>query len=115
MKSLRSKWHRAVVTVISATRRESNMSQEDLAMALGWHRSRIAKTECGERRLDVVEFISIAQALNLDPEQLLGRVLRWGCGALPTQRVSGDELRTGGRERPDHVVESPSGTNECKM
>jgi transcriptional regulator with XRE-family HTH domain len=114
VKSLRSKWHRAVVTVISATRRESGMSQEDLAKALEWHRSRIAKTECGERRLDVVEFILIAQALSLDPEQLLGRVLRWGCGAALAQCVAG-ESRTGGRENPAHVSESASSTNECKV
>jgi transcriptional regulator with XRE-family HTH domain len=76
-KSLRSKWHRAVVTVITASRREANMTQDDLAGRLGWHRSTIAKIEAGERRLDVAEFISIAGALKVEPEVLFGRVLRW--------------------------------------
>lgn len=76
-KSLRSKEHQAVVTVIAASRREAHTSQEDLANYLGWHRSKIAKIESGERRIDVPEFITIARALSLDPEQLLGRVLRW--------------------------------------
>jgi transcriptional regulator with XRE-family HTH domain len=76
-KSLRSKWHRAVVTVITATRREANLTQEDLAQRLGWHRSTIAKIEAGERRLDVAEFISIAGALKVEPDVLFGRVLRW--------------------------------------
>ena len=53
------------------------MTQEDLANHLGWHRSLIAKIESGERRIDVAEFITIAGALNVEPEQLLGRVLRW--------------------------------------
>jgi transcriptional regulator with XRE-family HTH domain len=75
-KSLRSKEHLAVVTVIAASRREANMRQEDLADCLDWHRSKIAKIELGKRRIDVAEFITIAQALSLDPEQLLGRVLR---------------------------------------
>ena len=76
-KSLRTIEHRAVVTVIAASRREAHVSQDDLAKRLGWHRSRIAKIECGERRVDVPEFITIARALSLDPELLLGRVLRW--------------------------------------
>lgn len=76
-KSLRSKWHRAVVTVLAASRREANMTQEDLANRLGWQRTRIAKIESGERRIDVPEFISIANALYIPPETLLTRVLRW--------------------------------------
>ncbi|MBS0420714.1 MAG: helix-turn-helix transcriptional regulator [Proteobacteria bacterium] len=53
------------------------MTQEDLANQLGWHRNRIAKIESGERRIDVPEFISIANALGIAPEALFGRVLRW--------------------------------------
>jgi transcriptional regulator with XRE-family HTH domain len=44
---------------------------------LGWHRTRIAKIEAGERRIDVPEFITIANGLNIDPVTLLDRVLRW--------------------------------------
>lgn len=76
-KSLRGKWHRAVVVVIAATRREAKLTQQDLAANLGWHRSTIAKIESGERRVDVDEFITIAQALKLEPKNLLDRVLRW--------------------------------------
>lgn len=65
------------MTVIAASRREARMTQEELANQLGWHRSRLAKIESGERRIDVPEFISIANALNVAPETLLGRVLRW--------------------------------------
>jgi transcriptional regulator with XRE-family HTH domain len=66
-----------VATVIAASRREVGLTQEDLADALHWHRSRIAYIESGQRRVDVAEFIAIALALQLDPAQLLGRVLRW--------------------------------------
>lgn len=75
--SLRSPWHRSVVTVITASRREANLTQEHLANRLGWHRTRIAKIEAGERRIDVPEFITIANGLNIDPVTLLDRVLRW--------------------------------------
>jgi hypothetical protein len=53
------------------------MSQERLATALHGHRGRTADIQSGERRVDVAEFIAIALALQLDPAQLLGRVLRW--------------------------------------
>jgi DNA-binding XRE family transcriptional regulator len=66
-KSLRSKLHQAVVTVLAACRREAHLTQEDLAKQLGWHRSRLAKVESGERRIDVVEFITVARALRLGP------------------------------------------------
>ena len=59
------------MTDLAACRREAHLTQEDLAKQLGWHRSRIAKIESGERRIDVVEFIIVARALRLDPEHLL--------------------------------------------
>jgi len=60
-----------------ASRREANLTQEQLADGIGWHRSKIAKVEAGERRLDVAEFITIAGALKVDPTILLSRVLSW--------------------------------------
>jgi transcriptional regulator with XRE-family HTH domain len=77
LKSLRGRWHRAVVTVVVASRREANLTQEQLAAGIGWHRSKIARIESGERRLDVPEFIIIADALKIELTTLLSRVLRW--------------------------------------
>jgi transcriptional regulator with XRE-family HTH domain len=77
LKSLRSKWHRATITVVAASRREANLTQEQLADRIGWHRSKIARIESGERRLDVAEFITIASALRIEPVTLLARVLCW--------------------------------------
>jgi len=77
VKSLRSKHHRSLVAVLAGTRRERKLTQDDMAKALGWHRSRVAKIESGERRVDVPEFIFIAHALDIDPKDLLSRVLNW--------------------------------------
>ena len=76
-KSLRSAWHRAVVTVLVATRHEAHLTQDQLAHRLGWHRTRLAKIESYERRIDVPEFIQIANAINVSADTLLARVLRW--------------------------------------
>lgn len=74
---IEDKWHTSVVIIIIACRRAAKMTQEELAHRIGWHRTKIAKMESGERRIDVPEFILIASALNIDPLEMLGRVLRW--------------------------------------
>jgi hypothetical protein len=35
----------------------------------------VGRTEAGERRLDVVEFIEIARVLEVDPRQLFAKLL----------------------------------------
>jgi len=77
MKSLRSKWHRAVVTVLIASRHEAKLTQKELADRIGWHISKIAKIESYERRVDVPEFIQIAHGLQIDPVELMTRALNW--------------------------------------
>lgn len=72
-----SVWYAAAASVLAASRREAGLTQDDLALRLGWHRTRIAKIESGVRRVDIPEFIVIAHALNIPPPQLLGRVLNW--------------------------------------
>jgi transcriptional regulator with XRE-family HTH domain len=59
------------VTVVVTSRRETNLTQEQLAADIGRHRSKIARIESGERRLDVPEFIAIANALKIEPRDAL--------------------------------------------
>jgi transcriptional regulator with XRE-family HTH domain len=80
MKSLRGKWHRAAVTVLAASRHDAELTQEQLADRIGWHRSKIAKIEAGERGVDVDELILIAGGLKVEPAILFSRVLMWGGG-----------------------------------
>jgi transcriptional regulator with XRE-family HTH domain len=53
----------------------SGMTQQALARRLKKPQSFVAKYEGGERRLDVVEFIRIARALDADPLKLLAAFL----------------------------------------
>ncbi len=48
------------------------MSMRELGAILGEPHSFVGKTETGERRLDVYEYIQYCQALSLDPEYGLG-------------------------------------------
>lgn len=76
-KGLRTRAHRALVTVLKASRDEAGLTQRALAERLGKPRSYISKIESGERIPRVTEFCEIAQALKVDPQLLFQRFWQW--------------------------------------
>jgi transcriptional regulator with XRE-family HTH domain len=54
-----------------AARRSRQLTQADLGRALGRPQSFVSKYERGERRLDLVEVVEIAEALRIDPCDLV--------------------------------------------
>ena len=58
-------------------RKELQLSQVQLARLLQRPQSFVSKYERGERRLDVVEFLEVAVALNIDPVQILRKMMRF--------------------------------------
>jgi transcriptional regulator with XRE-family HTH domain len=70
-KWVRSSSYQTVISAIVRARRNADMSQRELAAALGKPPSWIAKIEQGERRLDVVEFVAILRALGQNPGAVL--------------------------------------------
>jgi transcriptional regulator with XRE-family HTH domain len=76
-KNQRERWYQIAVAVIAASRRDAGISQEQLAEKLGWSRSKVAKLEQADRRVELADFILIARALDVDPETLFRRVMRW--------------------------------------
>jgi transcriptional regulator with XRE-family HTH domain len=70
-KSLKSPEYARLIELLVAVRHGAGIRQQALAKKLGRPQSFIAKYEGGERRLDVVEFITIARALGADPIKLL--------------------------------------------
>jgi len=67
LKSLRSAEHIRLITLLTAAREKAGLTQQQLADRLGKPQSFVAKYEGGERRIDVVEFLAIARALDFDP------------------------------------------------
>ncbi len=60
-----------------AARKEAGITQAQLAKALRRPQSFISKYERGERRLDVIEFLEVTDAIGADPIRIikaLGRV-----------------------------------------
>ncbi len=68
--SIHSPAYAALRELLVAARRTAGLSQEDVARRLGRPQSFVAKYEGGERKLDVIEFIALAGALEQDPVQL---------------------------------------------
>jgi transcriptional regulator with XRE-family HTH domain len=60
---------------LASTREALGMTQVQLAKRVGRSQSFVAKTETGQRRLDVIEFIALAKALGTSPERLFQRLL----------------------------------------
>ena len=76
MKTLRSRRHRALCTIIVEARRAAKLSQHELAAQLKYSQTQIARIEIGERRIDVVEFLDIARALRLDPHKVIAELTK---------------------------------------
>jgi transcriptional regulator with XRE-family HTH domain len=69
-KSLKSQEYARLIAMLVAVRHAAGIRQQTLAAKLGKPQSFIAKYEGGERRIDLVEFIAIARALDADPVKL---------------------------------------------
>lgn len=74
-KTLRSRGHRALIAILVAARKKAGMTQRDLAFRIKRPRSFVGRMEAGERRIDVIEFIEIARALEGDPKELFGKLV----------------------------------------
>ncbi len=64
--------HQDFIAFIAAVRKAADVTQVELAGRLVKPQSFVSKVERGERRLDVIEFCQVAEALGRDPARLLG-------------------------------------------
>jgi transcriptional regulator with XRE-family HTH domain len=69
--TLGSKRHRALVDLIAKRRESSGITQTELARRLGEYQSFVARLESGQRRIDVIEFLELADALGFDPAKAI--------------------------------------------
>jgi len=63
-------------TLLIEARQDAGLSQAQLAARLSKPQSFVSKFERGERRLDVIEFRQIAEAIGVDVLGFLGKVYR---------------------------------------
>ena len=66
VKSLHSRQYAIFRELLARAREDAGMTQAQVATKLGKPQSYVSKYESGDRRLDVTEFIQIADLLSLD-------------------------------------------------
>jgi transcriptional regulator with XRE-family HTH domain len=88
-KSLKSPEYARLIEALVAVRKRAGVRQQALAKKLGRPQSFIAKYESGERRIDVVEFIAIARALDADPVKLFRDLVAETPAKLSRKRAEG--------------------------
>ena len=74
LKSVFTAQYREFLKALVEARKAASITQQDLADLLGKPQSFVSKYERGERRLDVVEFLSVARAIGTDPYKLLQEI-----------------------------------------
>jgi transcriptional regulator with XRE-family HTH domain len=66
VKTIRSKRHKRLIELVMAERKQAGIRQVQLAKKLKRSQTWIARLESGERRLDVIELIDLAEAIGFD-------------------------------------------------
>ena len=75
--STKSKLARELVVlgeVLARARERAGVKQSELATRLGVPASYLSKIENGTRRLDVIEFLRIAEAIGSDPAEIVSEL-----------------------------------------
>lgn len=73
-KTIRGDRHKLLIRLLIEKRKKANMTQTDLAKLLSVYQSHIARLESGERRIDVIEYLEIAEVIGFDPYEMLKEV-----------------------------------------
>jgi transcriptional regulator with XRE-family HTH domain len=68
--------HAKLVAALIEARKRAGLTQDQLARRLGRDQTFLSLIERGQRRIDVIEFITIAKAMDVGPAELFGDILR---------------------------------------
>jgi transcriptional regulator with XRE-family HTH domain len=71
VKSVHTERYRNLLTVLIDARKAAGITQAELAGKLDKPQSYVSKVESGERRIDVIEFIDICEAVGAVLERLV--------------------------------------------
>jgi transcriptional regulator with XRE-family HTH domain len=74
-KSVHSGGQTAFCELMVKSRKSAGLTQHELAKRLHKPQSFVSKYEGGERRVDVVEFVTICKAIGADPTKLMKSLL----------------------------------------
>ena len=70
--------YRILLKLLRELREQAGLTQRDLAERVGRPQPWVRKSETGERRLDVTEFLAWSEACGVDPAEAFARLVRKG-------------------------------------
>jgi transcriptional regulator with XRE-family HTH domain len=73
-KSLRQKRSETFTRLLIEARKEAGMTQAEVAAKLGHGQAYVSKYERGKKALGVIEFLEVAEALGLDPAEMVRKL-----------------------------------------
>lgn len=73
-KTIYTKRQQRLCALLKAARKKAELTQTGLAKRLGTYKSYVSRYERGDRRLDVIEFLAVTEALGLRPAEVLKKV-----------------------------------------
>jgi transcriptional regulator with XRE-family HTH domain len=73
-KTVFSKLNDDLVKMVREARVKAGLTQIEAAKKLGCRQTFISKIECGERRIDVVEFVVMMRAYGVEPSSTVKRL-----------------------------------------
>jgi transcriptional regulator with XRE-family HTH domain len=74
--SFRSRRHQRLAELLAEYREKAALYQADVAKGLGKHQPFITNIENGQRRVDVVEMLDLAEIMGFDPHELIDILLK---------------------------------------
>ncbi|KND18578.1 XRE family transcriptional regulator [Pannonibacter phragmitetus] len=73
-KTLGSERHKALISLLIEAREKAGLTQTELAEKIGEYQSFVARLESGQRRVDVVEFLELAEVLGFDASSAINEI-----------------------------------------
>lgn len=74
MKSIHTERYATLLAALIECRKAQGLNQTQLAERVGRPQSYISKIENAERRLDVIEFVELCEAIGVEASELLRKV-----------------------------------------
>lgn len=71
---IRPREHKAVGQALAAIRKRAHVTQQQLATRLDKPQSFVSAYENGQRRIDLLEFMRISEALRVDPRKAFAEI-----------------------------------------
>lgn len=78
LKTLGTRQHEELIITLIAHREAAGLTQIQLANKLGEYQSFVARLESGQRRVDVIEFLTFSRILNFKAAQVIHQLEKIG-------------------------------------